>query len=88
MDPIFKEDTQETYWKLNHNESVDLLNFLFPDELLFPKSLGALAVNQDHYSINDIIQHCRKVNVLGVSVDGYRDGDQEFNSKFHHGVHS
>ena len=88
MDPIFKEDTQETHWKLNRNEGVNLLNFLFPDELLFLKSLGVLAENRDHYSMNNIIQHCRKVNVLGVSVDDYCDGDQESNSKLHHSVHS
>ncbi|KAF8546460.1 hypothetical protein OG21DRAFT_1527816 [Imleria badia] len=88
MDPIFKEDTREPHWKLNCDESIELLGFLFPNKLLFPKSLGVLAENRDHYSIKDIIQHCQNVNALGnpdqsVSIDNYRNGGQQSGQNFH-----
>ena len=35
MDAMLENDTRETHWELSRSESDELLNFLFPDKVLF-----------------------------------------------------
>ncbi|KAI6038075.1 hypothetical protein EDC04DRAFT_2604354 [Pisolithus marmoratus] len=58
MDDMVKNDTHETHWELLRDDSDRLLNFLFPDEVLFPKGMGELAKKSDHYVMEQVLNHC------------------------------
>ncbi|KAI6010125.1 hypothetical protein EDC04DRAFT_2906180 [Pisolithus marmoratus] len=45
MDALVENDTCETHWELSRDDSDKFLNFLFPDEVLFPKGMGELPNN-------------------------------------------
>ena len=58
MDTMVENDTRETHWELSRSDSDQLLNFLFPDEVLFPKGTGELAQKSDHYTMEQVLDNC------------------------------
>ncbi|KAI6104981.1 hypothetical protein EDD16DRAFT_1714339 [Pisolithus croceorrhizus] len=58
MDDMVKNDTHETHWELLRDDGDKLLDFLFPDEVLFPKGMGELAKKSDHYVMEQVLNHC------------------------------
>ncbi|KAL4071215.1 hypothetical protein V8B97DRAFT_2024097 [Scleroderma yunnanense] len=52
MDTIIENDTHETHWKLSRDNSDMLLNFLFPDEVLY------VAEKSDHYTMEQVLNNC------------------------------
>ncbi|KAI5990602.1 hypothetical protein EDD15DRAFT_2369663 [Pisolithus albus] len=58
MDDMVENDTRETHWELSRDDSDRLLDFLFPDEVLFPKGMGELAQKSDHYAMEQVLNHC------------------------------
>lgn len=68
MDTMVKNDIRETHWELSEDDSNKLLNFLFPDEVLFLKSKGELVEDKsEHFVMDQILKHCI---VHGLYVEG------------------
>ena len=58
MDPMVKNDTREMHWELSSGNSQNILNFFFPDKVLFPKSKGELVENKsDHFTMDQVLSH-------------------------------
>ena len=55
---MVENDTHEMHWELSRSDSDQLLNFLFPDEVLFPKGMGELAQKLDHYMMEQVLDNC------------------------------
>ena len=69
MDTMVENDTRETHWELSRLDSDQLLNFLFPDEVLFPKGTGELAQKSDHYTMEQVLAHCISKGLYIQAVD-------------------
>jgi len=66
MDAMIDNDTCDTHWELSLDDSNKMLNFLFPDQVLFPASKGELAKDLGHYAIGDILQICKQHGLYDV----------------------
>ncbi|KAI5994537.1 hypothetical protein EDC04DRAFT_2910536 [Pisolithus marmoratus] len=66
MDALVENNTHETHWELSRDDSDKFLNFLFPDEVLFPKGMGELP---DHCTIEQVLNNCvsRGLYIPGVN---------------------
>ena len=68
MDTMVENDTHEMHWELSEDNSNKLLNFLFPDEVLFLKSKGELVEDKsEHFTMDQILKHCI---MHGLYVEG------------------
>jgi len=68
MDTMVENDTCKTHWELSEDDSNKLLNFLFPDEVLFLKLKGELVEDKsEHFVMDQILKHCI---VHGLYVKG------------------
>ncbi|KIM51908.1 hypothetical protein SCLCIDRAFT_33083 [Scleroderma citrinum Foug A] len=68
MDTMVKNDTHEMHWELSEDNINNLLNFLFPDEVLFPKLKGELVQNKlEHYTMDQVLDYCIR---YGLYVKG------------------
>jgi len=66
MDAMIDNDTCDTHWELSPDDSNKMLNFPFPDQVLFPASKGELAKNLGHYAIGDILRICKQHGLYGI----------------------
>ena len=68
MDTMVKNDTHKMHCELSEDDSNKLLNFLFPDEVLFLKSKGELVEDKsEHFMMDQILKHCI---MHGLYVEG------------------
>lgn len=56
MDAMIENDTHNTHWKLLLDDSKKLLEFLFPDNVLFWREKERLAKNFGHHSMDNILK--------------------------------
>ena len=56
MDIMIDNDTHYTHWQLSPGDSKKLLNFLFPDRVLFTKEKGELAESLRYHSMDRILR--------------------------------
>ena len=66
MDAMIDNDTCDTHWELSPDDSNKMLNFPFPDQVLFPASKGELAKNLGHYAIGDILWICKQHGLYSI----------------------
>lgn len=77
MDAIVENDTHETHWELSRDDSDRLLSFLFPDEVLFPKSTGELAEKSDHFTMEQVLNNCITKGLYVQAVNPDSDSSEE-----------
>jgi hypothetical protein len=61
MDNLIENDTYETHWHLNKQDSKKFIESVFPDSKLFQTNIhkGLLQVPQTHSSMEQVITYCR-----------------------------
>ena len=72
MDALIENDTRDTHFQLSSKASKALLEYIYPDVLLFPTAERNLLVGgpaeQKHVwqlTMDGILQYCRKVGLYG-----------------------
>ena len=58
MDIMIENDTSDTHWQLSPDDSNSLLEFLFPDNVIFLREKGQLANNSGYHSMAKILKFC------------------------------
>ena len=85
MDPMIENDTRDTHVQLSSEDSLTLLEYLYPDASLFPISKGlstqtSVKQAQGHYSMDDILEHCRALKQYGEPLGTKKRKRQKGNS--------
>jgi len=76
MVDMVENDTCETHWELSRDNSDSLLDFLFPDEVLFPKGQGELVKKSDHCTMEQVLNNCINKG-LYVPISGFGSSEEK-----------
>ena len=80
MDALIDNDTWETHSQLSSKASESLLNYIYPDELLFSRAQANLSVQGpsakrklgQSFTVDDTLQQCRKLVLYGKPKKGHK----------------
>ena len=81
MDALIENDTRETHFQLSGTDSISLLDFIYPDSLLFSpagtnENLPArVKQNYANVTMDTILQYCRDLGLYGKSPKQKCKGD-------------
>lgn len=64
MDDLLKNDTEATHWELSKQESIQLLEFLYPDQRILQKR-GALDRSTSSYTMPQVLEYLEECGMYG-----------------------
>ena len=70
MDALIDNDTRATHFQLSGKDSRSLLDYIYPDALLFLRAEGNLTIpgsakQKQAFTVGNILEYCRQVGLYG-----------------------